>query len=889
MARWLLYLSYRGPFFWIVAWLALSAGEARIASAAGLDACREQLRTGRYAECLEAARQAIRDGAYQSDWRILELESMLALGQYKEAADYTEKALRESRADIRLLRLAYLVYQHNGQVQQASSILTTIGRIASYRRIEYLGSEEAVALGRCLLLLGAEPRLVLEHFYNWAMKNDPNCREAYLAAGALALAKQDFELAANQYREALKRFGNDPDAQHGLAQAYYYSSRNEMIAALDAALLVNPRHAPSLILLAEHQIDCEIYQAAAESLDRVLAVNPWHPQAWAYRTVLAHLSNDPNTANRHHVTAMKFRPANPEVDYLIGRKLSQNYRFTEGAAFQRRAIKADPDYLPARIQLAQDLLRLGNEEQGWVLADEVNKKDPYNVEAYNLVHLRDTLTKFRTLAADGLVLKMEDHEASVYGDQVMELLKQAKTELSKKYGFEPNDPITVELFPDQQDFAVRTFGMPGGDGFLGVCFGNVITATSPQPQRQANWQATLWHEFAHVVTLNLTNNKMPRWLSEGISVYEELQRDPTWGQRMNPQYRRMILAGEMTPVGRLSTAFMSPPSPIRLQFAYYQSALVVEFLVERFGFASIKAILADLGKGEEINAAIVKHAGRRGMGFQPMQHRHPADATKERGQDARDTREQNTLATIEKEFDAFARKRAQELAPSVDWDQPAREQLDPSDPQAVDEWLVQHPNSFWALNLHARNLIAEQKWKEAKVPLMKLISLYPAHVDEDNAYQLLAQVHRNLGETQQETQVLAALAKLSADAADAYSRLMEIGMEQKDWEQVAENGHRYLAVYPMLPAAYWRLGRAGEELGRDESAIDAYRRLLLLDPGDPVDIHFRLAKLLRPRDPAAAKRHVLEALADAPRFREGHRFLLAMPENKTSTVQATPQ
>ena len=105
------------------------------------------------------------------------------------------------------------------------------------------------------------------------------------------------------------------------------------------------------------------------------------------------------------------------------------------------------------------------------------------------------------------------------------------------------------MFPNQQDFAVRTFGMPGGDGFLGVCFGDVITATSPQPQRRANWQATLWHEFAHVVTLNLTNNKMPRWLSEGISVYEELQRDPTWGQKMTPQYRRMILAGEMTPVG----------------------------------------------------------------------------------------------------------------------------------------------------------------------------------------------------------------------------------------------------------------------------------------------------------------------------------------------------
>ena len=98
--------------------------------------------------------------------------------------------------------------------------------------------------------------------------------------------------------------------------------------------------------------------------------------------------------------------------------------------------------------------------------------------------------------------------------------------------------------------------------------------------------------------------------------------------------------------------------------------------------------------------------------------------------------------------------------------------------------------------------------------------------------------------------MLGTLAKLSADAADAYARLMEIGMEQKNWEQVAENGRRYLAVYPMLPATYWRLGRADEELGREEPAIDSYRRLLLLDPADPVDIHYRLAKLLQKRDPA---------------------------------------
>jgi tetratricopeptide (TPR) repeat protein len=456
------------------------------------------------------------------------------------------------------------------------------------------------------------------------------------------------------------------------------------------------------------------------------------------------------------------------------------------------------------------------------------------------------MAKFATADANGIIIRMDPHEAAVYGDRVARLLEEAKAHLCRKYSLELDRPVTVELFRNQQDFAVRTFGMPGGDGFLGVCFGNVITANSPRPERAANWQATLWHEFTHVVTLNLTGNKMPRWLSEGISVYEELQRDPQWGQRMNPQYRKMILGGELTPVSELSAAFLSPPTPMHLQFAYYESALVVEFMVERFGFDALKAILADLGKGEEINEAIARHTA--------------------------------PLKQIERQFEAFARRRAESLAPEVDWEQPEKGQIDPADPEAVTDWLAKHPNSFWGLQFQAASLLAEEQWEEAKRPLQKLISLYPEYVGEGNAYQLLALAHRKLDETDQEQQVLDELAAISADAADAYVRLMEINEEKQDWSGVVENGDKYLAVYPMLASVYGRMGRAEEQLGLDGQAVESYRRLLLLDPADPVEVNYRLARLLRQRDPDAAKRHILEALADAPRFRQGHRLLLQITD-----------
>src|SRR5206468_10985072 len=115
------------------------------------------------------------------------------------------------------------------------------------------------------------------------------------------------------------------------------------------------------------------------------------------------------------------------------------------------------------------------------------------------------------------------------------------------------------------------------------------------------------HEFCHVVTLQMTRNKMPRWLSEGISVYEELQANPIWGQRMTPQYREMILGKDFTPLSKLSAAFLTPKSDLHMQFAYYESALVVDYLIRSFGLDALKSVLSDLASGTEINKALAAH------------------------------------------------------------------------------------------------------------------------------------------------------------------------------------------------------------------------------------------------------------------------------------------
>ena len=79
-------------------------------------------------------------------------------------------------------------------------------------------------------------------------------------------------------------------------------------------------------------------------------------------------------------------------------------------------------------------------------------------------------------------------------------------------------------------------------GALGACFGRVVTIDSPKarPPGTFNWGETLWHEMAHVITLQLSNNRLPRWLSEGTSTYEERRARKEWGRDMDIPFARFL-------------------------------------------------------------------------------------------------------------------------------------------------------------------------------------------------------------------------------------------------------------------------------------------------------------------------------------------------------------
>ena len=812
-------------------------------------------RRGQYEDALynaTAGREA--DSANEHWWR-LEGQALLALGRYRDAYDRLSRGVVEVPDSLWLILLrreaTHYVPDARDTPLTQGDIVRAINYAAAFRGRAATGEPDfRAAVGKAALIAGIEPKLVLENFLKPAQEGSPPSRDAFIVAGDLALAKQDPALASRTFSAGLQAFPEDPDMIAGLAASFRNSDRRQTLALAQQVLEINPRHPRARLLLAEHYIDSESYTVATGELLAILGANPEHPEALALRAVIAELQNETVAAAEFRDRALAHWTDNPAVDHLIGRKLSAKYRFKEAAAAQRRALTFDPTYVPARVELALDLLRLGQEDEGWDLAQWAHNADGYNIDAYNLTLLHDRIEGFTTVENENFRVRMSAAEAAVYGHRALNLLEQAHTDLSVRYGIALPTRTTVEIYPDPKDFGVRTFGIPDIGGYLGVCFGPVFTVNSPATSR-ANWEAVLWHEFAHVITLTLTNNKMPRWLSEGISVFEELRHNPAWGQHMSLAYRDRIVEERTQPISRMSAAFMEAQEPEDTMFAYYQSYLVVRYLVETHGFDALRDLLEDLGTGTAINEALALH-------YEPLDE-------------------------LDNNFAAWARQLAEGFAPGFDL----------REPEGVLGAVMSTPAlPFQAPNLrrelaNVESLVESGDWAKVRDTLQPLFDAGLYLPDDENYHFDLAAAYRELDDTAGEIAALTQIAEHEADALPAFQRLLSLAQDEEDWPAIAHWSDAWLAVNPLAPTPWRARFNAHIELDDPAIAVAAGRTLLQLDPPDRAAIHYALAQQLETDAPADARRHVLEALEEAPRFRDAYRLLHAL-QNPTPPAPPAP-
>jgi len=834
-------------------WLCLTSS----VQGADLAPARQALLSGRYEDCIRLSGAKISDSP--EAFADLKSQAEITLGKYDEAWLTLTRALGLAPQSIRLRWAAVQLAPYVNQADNARRYRNEVENLIQNAAWRYTReSADLIVLAEVTLKHGANPRQVQTALLKRARELHPEDREPLLALAGLALEKQDFALAADTCRTARELFPEDPEFAFLLAQALVESDPRGARDLIEQTLQHNPRHVGALLLQASQAIDGEQYAAAGTLLERILQINARHPDALALQAAISFLQGDEKQADALRMQALATWGRNPHVDHLYGRKLSQKYRFEEGAAAQRRALEMQADYRPARKQLAEDLLRLGHEQEGWEMIQLAHAQDEYDVTTYNLLTLQQELDRFALIEEPGWKIRMDRQEAAIYGRRVVELLKSARQQLCKKYDVTLEDTITVEIFPKPADFAVRTFGMPGAGGYLGVCFGDVITARSPASQQAnpINWESVLWHEFAHVVTLNKTRNRMPRWLSEGISVYEERQHDPRWGEQMNAGYRQRILEGKLTPVSGLSDAFLKPSSSSDLMFAYFESSLVVEYLIRDYGLESVQAILSDLGQGIPVNETIERHT--------------------------------TSLQALESDFAAYAKGRALAYGWHLDWRPVKFEPLlkGPHPDQNLMTWARRNPAHYQGRLLAAQMLIKLNQPEKARQLLDEAALLFPQAPGDDSALAQVAALRRAQGDSDGERTALLQVAAVSSTASASLIRLLEIERDRQNWPGLQQQASRLIEVNPLIPQPYQAQSQAAEQLNDVSQALTALETLLQLAPSDPADLHYRLAvQLHKANRQEEARRAVLQALEQAPRFRKALSLLVDLQNSESSSAE----
>lgn len=403
------------------------------------------------------------------------------------------------------------------------------------------------------------------------IKLRPQMTEAGVAWADLFLEKYAAQLAEQTLEEVFKVNPNDPDAHAAMAEVIV-ETRYDLAAVrhhLDAALAENPKNARALRVRASIEIDQNQWDTAGKTLDGVLAVNKDDVEAIAMKATIAWLRDDTKAYDAEVLRALAIDPAYAQLYRIVARSAVREHRYVEAIELEKRAVAIKPDFYEAMAGVGLGYLRLGLEKEG---LDWLNKSwvgDQYNVRTLNTLTLfKDTIPKEYTFGTSkDFRIRYHNDEKAVLARYVEPTLERAFADMVKRYGFTPRTPVTIELYADRNDYGIRTIGLPD-IAALGVTFGQVVTAMSPA-NGDINWGMVLWHELGHVFAIQLSNSRVPRWFTEGLSEYETLIARPDWRRENDADLYGAVANGTLVSIGDLNSEFMQPDASA-VVVAYYQ-------------------------------------------------------------------------------------------------------------------------------------------------------------------------------------------------------------------------------------------------------------------------------------------------------------------------------
>ncbi len=860
----------------------------------------EYFRTGRYSDALRQFQKV--DNVDPILGAIGASRTLVMTGRYAAAEAICRKTLSEQANDLRIVSQLAEILAMTGRSDEALGILVPVVNhaAASPRSLVQYGKllqlrgrrndatgffQRAATLydsGRLLtsddLAMIGVANWSLERFHDAnrlfreALRANPDNLEAEVLWGDLFREKHNRAEARKSYSAVLERNPKHVPALVGMAKTLHGSIAQKL---LQDALAVNPFNESALVAVAEIAIEDDRLDRAEAVLGRILEFNRESLDARVLLAAIAYLEEKSQKFAALRQALAQFSPGNPHFYVRIADICGRKYRFNDAVELARLALQTDPQSGSAATILGMNLLRLGREEEGRTQLEWAFEKDPFNYWTMNMLSVLDVLANFETRTTEHFIVRMHPSDTGPLWPYLAPLLEESWATLTGKYGFEPQGPILVEVFRDHEDFAVRTSGLPDIGPVVGVCFGKVITLDLPRalkPQRSVNWQEVVWHEFAHVITLQMADNRLPRWLSEGISVYEENNGRPEWGRREDLELVKAFQELRILPVKTLNEGFSRAKSSQDLSFAYYQSYLVVEYIVERFGFQALKDLIYAYGAPKKVEDIFLS------VFHMPL-------AAFEYGFG-------NWIENRVRRINVYVHQMAAEAESSPHKDEsvipglPFEPESSPGDTVvgALRNRIAYQPRDFEA-HLHLGLILSQNPDNDEAIKhLERARDLLPQFAGVPNPRQALADLYRVRGDESAMLQELEALARYQQNAFDACFQLAKVYLDRDNYARAIYYLERAIAVDPYQPDVHRLLANAALKTADYKRAIRGFEILTALEVTDPVRTYTDLAQAyLAGGDKKEAKRAALSALEIAPTFEQAQNILLdSLPPESTA-------
>ena len=706
------------------------------------------------------------------------------------------------------------ILRKHGHETEAIKCYESLGRSTSaYLRAEgYWGLQQYDQANEQFRIAIAQPDATAMYRVRWGML----LHERFNNADAEGL-----------FKEALARDASNAQAFYGLAvvSADGFDGKAKDYAA--QAIKLDPKYVAAHELMASLALEDDDTKKATAEADEALKLDPDAMDAMAIRAAIELNADRPPDAWLTKIHAVN--AGYGEAYSIIAHDLEMHYRYDDAIDYYRKAIAADPKLWSAHSELGINLMRMGKEEEPLQQLEMSYNNGYRDAATVNSLRLLDSYKNFVTFKDDTTILRFRKKEAELLHPYYSAELHKILTTYDAKYKMKLPGPVQVEVYPDHEDFAVRTMGMPGL-GALGVTFGEVIAMDSPSGRRPGdfNWGSTLWHEMSHVYILTATNHRVPRWFTEGLAVHEEGQAAPEWKNRVTPEVLAAIRDRKLLPVAQLDRGFVSPEYPTQVIVSYFQAGSICDYISSKWG----EAKLLDM-----VHAyALVK----------------PTPEVV-----------QQVLGVSAEEFD--------------------KQYL-----QWLDKSYGKEATGFdeWRKSLKALAGMAEAKQYDVVIKMAPAVrDGYPEYVGEANAYEFLAEAYAAKSDKKNAAVVLTAYEKMGGEDPAMLKELALLQVDAGQTKEAAATLDRINYIYPMDEALHRKLGELWFAQANYPGAIREYGAVVALNPLDKAGAQYDLARAYfaaGQREQAEAS--VLLALEAAPGYRPAQKLLLEMqdPDKKSS-------